>query len=146
MDHRCLYGHRVPITFTFAIQNRVCPTCGANTVTLNGYQAARRLTQEAQIDAVIAFNAVRILESEWVLTPIAGAAEEDEVAVVDETPEVAAAPPPEPKIKAVSRTPKVTEKPAAEKAAEKAPDPAPETPSGKPADFDSEEDDFFKQA
>ncbi len=151
MDHRCLYGHRVPISFTFAIQNRVCPTCGANTVTLNGYQAARRLTQDAQIDAVVAFNAVRILESEWVLTPISGAAEDDEVAVVDETPEpppAAQPPPPEPKIRAVTRTTKTVDKPA-EKTADKAPAPGADgadVVAGLPADFATEEDDFFKQA
>ncbi len=70
MDHRCLYGHRVPSAFTFAIQSRNCPTCGAPTVTLTGYQAARKLTSEAGLDAVAAFTVVRVIEGEWVLTPV----------------------------------------------------------------------------
>ncbi|MDP2313255.1 MAG: hypothetical protein Q8P41_10145 [Pseudomonadota bacterium] len=72
MDHRCLFGHRVPATFTFAIQSRSCPTCGAPTVTITGYQAARKLTTDAGLEAVAAFNAVRVLESEWVLMPANG--------------------------------------------------------------------------
>lgn len=71
MDHRCLYGHRVPAAFTFAIQSRSCPTCGAPTVTITGYQAARKLTTEVGLEAVAAFSAIRVLESEWVLTPVA---------------------------------------------------------------------------
>src|SRR5687768_359447 len=70
MDHRCLYGHRVPVAFTYAIQSRSCPTCGAPTVTVTGYQAARKLTTEVGLEAVAAFSAIRVLESEWVLTPI----------------------------------------------------------------------------
>jgi hypothetical protein len=118
MDHRCLYGHRIPAAFTFAIQNRSCPTCGAPSVTVNGYQAARKLAVEAGLDAVVAFNAVRVLEADWVLSPVAGdnavgvvasgtalaeqavaapPPEEDEVVVEDEPP-VAVAPPPEPRI------------------------------------------------
>jgi len=69
MDHRCLYGHRVPTAFTFAIQNRSCPTCGAPTVTVNGYQAARKLATEAGLDAVAAFHALRVIEADWVLAP-----------------------------------------------------------------------------
>ena len=64
MDHRCLYGHRVPETFVYAIQSRSCPTCGAPTVTVNGYQAARKLAAEGGIEAVAAFNAMRLLETE----------------------------------------------------------------------------------
>lgn len=73
MDHRCLYGHRVPASFTFAIQSRSCPTCGAATVTLVGYQAARRLATEAGMEAVAAFHAVRVLEGEFTLVPNVGA-------------------------------------------------------------------------
>lgn len=71
MDNRCLYGHRVPAAFTFAIQSRNCPTCGAPTVTITGYQAARKLTTEVGLEAVAAFSAIRVLESEWILTPVA---------------------------------------------------------------------------
>lgn len=67
MDHRCLYGHRVPATFAFAIQNRLCPMCGAATVTVTGYQVARKLTTDANLDAVQAFNVIKVIESEWVL-------------------------------------------------------------------------------
>ncbi len=70
MDNRCLYGHRVPAAFTFAIQSRSCPTCGAPTVTVTGYEAARKLTTEVGLEAVAAFNAIRVLESDWVLTPV----------------------------------------------------------------------------
>ena len=103
MDHRCLYGHRVPAAFTFAIQNRTCPTCGAPTVTITGYQAARKLTTEVGLEAVTAFSAIRVLEAEWALTPVssepvaapsagtalaaaapAAAAEEEEEVVVQE--------------------------------------------------------------
>ena len=70
MDHRCLYGHRVPATFAFAIQNRLCPMCGAATVTVAGYQVARKLTTEANLDAVQAFNVIKVIESEWVLQPV----------------------------------------------------------------------------
>ena len=69
MDHRCLYGHRVPATFAFAIQNRLCPMCGAATVTVAGYQVARKLTTDANLDAVQAFNVIKVIESEWTLQP-----------------------------------------------------------------------------
>lgn len=69
MDHRCLYGHRIPEQFSFAIQQRLCPTCGAPCVTLDGYRLARRLTQEVPLEALAAFNVVRILEGAFVLTP-----------------------------------------------------------------------------
>jgi hypothetical protein len=89
MDHRCLYGHRVPAAFTFAIQNRTCPTCGAQTVTINGYQAARKVTSEAGIDAVTVFQIIRIIESEWLIaTPPAPT----EGAAVVASPPVAAPP------------------------------------------------------
>ena len=64
MDHRCLYGHRVPATFAYAIQNRLCPMCGASTVTVTGYQVARKLTQEAGMDAHAAFQAVKVIEAD----------------------------------------------------------------------------------
>jgi hypothetical protein len=70
MDHRCLYGHRVPATFSFAIQNRTCPTCGAGTLTLNGYEAARALAGDGGLDAMAAFAAVRLLEASWRLVPV----------------------------------------------------------------------------
>lgn len=70
MDHRCLYGHRVPAAFTFAIQSRSCPTCGAPTVTVTGYEAARKLTTEVGLEAVAAFSAIRVLEADYVLTPV----------------------------------------------------------------------------
>ncbi|MFZ5478354.1 MAG: hypothetical protein ACOZNI_16420 [Myxococcota bacterium] len=77
MDHRCLYGHRVPASFGFAIQNRTCPICGAPTVTVNGYQAARKVAAEAGIEAVAAFNAVRVIETDWlILAPGAALAAE----------------------------------------------------------------------
>lgn len=69
MDHRCLYGHRIPEQFTFAINQRLCPTCGAPCVTLDGYRLARRLTQEVPLEALAAFNVVRILETSFTLTP-----------------------------------------------------------------------------
>ena len=124
MDHRCLYGHRVLASFTFAIQNRSCPTCGAATVTVHGYAAARKLSLDGGMDALAAFNAMRLLESEWKLVPVEaasateaatpparpaalGAADEDpagtapaavpvqeEVEIVEESE--AAAPPPRP--------------------------------------------------
>ena len=71
MDHRCLYGHRVPAAFTFAIQNRTCPTCGAPTVTITGYQAARKLTTEVGLEAVTAQVAVGAGEGKVVHQPFA---------------------------------------------------------------------------
>lgn len=70
MDHRCLYGHRVPGAFSFAVQNRTCPTCGAGTLTLNGYEAARALAGDGGLDAMAAFAAVRLLEANWRLVPV----------------------------------------------------------------------------
>lgn len=86
MDHRCLYGHRVPSTFAYAIQQRLCPMCGASTVTITGYQVARKLTQEAGLNAHAAFQAVKIIEAEWNFQPLAAEA----------TPAPAAAPAPDP--------------------------------------------------
>lgn len=101
MDHRCLYGHRVPATFAFAIQNRLCPMCGAATVTVAGYQVARKLTTDANLDAVQAFNVIKVIESEWVLQPVnaenraappAPAPEPEPAPAPVPTPAVAAAP------------------------------------------------------
>ncbi len=75
MDHRCLYGHRVPASFTHAISGRACPTCGAATLTVVGYVAARKLAKEGGMEALAAFNAVRLLESEWALVPVDAPAE-----------------------------------------------------------------------
>jgi hypothetical protein len=94
MDHRCLYGHRVPAAFTYAIQSRSCPTCGAPTVTITGYQAARKLTTEVGLEAVAAFSAIRVLESEWVLTPVATEANTS-AAAASSAPDAPAAPPAE---------------------------------------------------
>ena len=156
MDHRCLYGHRVSESLAFAIQNRTCPQCGAPTVTVNGYQAARRLAADGGIESVQSFNAIRLLEAEWTLAPIgtgtapvatpttaplaavetgalqpAVAPEEDEV-VVDETA-LASAAPPEPRIKPVTRG-----------ARPKTEDRSPEKKAG--TSFDPGEEDFFKGA
>ena len=77
MDHRCLYGHRIPEQFSFAINQRVCPTCGAPCVTLEGYRLARRLTQEVPLEALAAFTVVRLLETNYTITakPADGAEE-----------------------------------------------------------------------
>lgn len=75
MDHRCLYGHRISEQFNFAIQQRICPICGAPTVTLDGYKLARELAQEVPMDALAAFNAACYLESRYVLTPLERGAE-----------------------------------------------------------------------
>ncbi len=69
MDHRCLYGHRVPKDFAWVIQQRVCPVCGAPSVSTSGYQLARRLANELSIEAMSAFNTVRMLEEDYVLFP-----------------------------------------------------------------------------
>lgn len=69
-DHRCLYGHRVQARFAFAIQSRQCPMCGAPTISIQGYQAARRLADELHQDALVAFNTLRLLEQSWRLVPI----------------------------------------------------------------------------
>lgn len=75
MDHRCLYGHRVPSEFSWAIQNRLCPSCGSRTVSVDGYQLARGLAQDIPLDARAAFDVVRYLEDRYDLKK----REEDEV-------------------------------------------------------------------
>ena len=153
MDHRCLYGHRVPVGFTFSIQSRTCPTCGAPTVTVNGYTAARKLATEAGLDAVAAFHALRVIEAEWVLSPAVAAAasapasgialaaepvlgaappaEEEEVVVEDDPP----APPPRPSPVSAPE-PRITARVKVDKRAEAASAPG----------FGRAEDDFFKGA
>lgn len=160
MDHRCLYGHRVLASFTFAIQNRSCPTCGAATVTVHGYAAARKLSLECGMDALAAFNAMRVLEAEWTLVPVeaapavelaaaparpaalAAADEEgtapaavpvqDEVEIVEEA-EAASAPPPRPAAAAAAAVkPVVRSRP-----------PRPERDAAGGA-FDASEAEFFK--
>lgn len=69
MDHRCLYGHRVPESFKYSLTQRLCPTCGAPTVTVEGYRLARRLAQEVPLDAITSFNAIYLIEEEHVITP-----------------------------------------------------------------------------
>jgi hypothetical protein len=93
MDHRCLYGHRVPESFAFAIENRTCPTCGAPTITLDGYKLARRLATEIPLEAVQAFKAAALLEEAYVLTPREEAADADTNPKV-EVPRIVVTPPP----------------------------------------------------
>jgi hypothetical protein len=76
MDYRCLYGHRVPADFSFAIDNDACPRCGAQLVSLSGYQLARTLATGVPLEAVQAFATVRFLESNFTLTPKGDEAEE----------------------------------------------------------------------
>lgn len=73
MDHRCLYGHRVSSELAYAVSNRQCPVCGAPTVSVVGYQMARRLAAETQMDAMVAFQALQLIEADFVLTPHAPA-------------------------------------------------------------------------
>ncbi|MCB9791731.1 MAG: hypothetical protein H6741_03300 [Alphaproteobacteria bacterium] len=82
MDHRCLYGHRVPESFTFAIERRICPTCGAGTVTLEGYQLARRLAAEVPLQAVDAFNTVLFLQRNFDMSAKGSAEEAEAVGAV----------------------------------------------------------------
>lgn len=82
MDHRCLYGHRVPASFTFAVERRICPTCGAGTVTLEGYQLARRLAAEVPLQAVDAFNTVLFLQRSYSMTPKVAGEEAESVGEV----------------------------------------------------------------
>lgn len=72
MDHRCLYGHRVPGDYRFAIERNACPVCGAELVSLDGYKLARALVTEAQLDAVTAFRTAKVLEKRFVITPREG--------------------------------------------------------------------------
>lgn len=69
MDHRCLYGHRVTRDQLYAIDRRLCPICGAATVSLEGYQLARRLCAEVPLQAVDAFNTVLFLEKHFTVVP-----------------------------------------------------------------------------
>jgi hypothetical protein len=69
-DYRCLYGHRVPARFTFAIQNNQCPQCGAQLASLTAYTLARRLVLELQLDPRQAFAAVRLIEGQFRLVPL----------------------------------------------------------------------------
>lgn len=69
MDHRCLYGHRVPGDFRFAIERNACPVCGAELVSLDGYKLARALVKEAQLDAVTAFKTAKVLEQRFEIRP-----------------------------------------------------------------------------
>ena len=78
MDHRCLYGHRVPSECNWAIQNRVCPICGASTVSLAGYQIARGLAQDISLDARAAFDVIHHLESRYELKAREATDEADE--------------------------------------------------------------------
>lgn len=105
MDHRCLYGHRIPEHFTFAIQQRTCPTCGAPCVTLDGYRLARRLTQEVPLEALAAFNVVRILEGHYVLTarPSEGADDASTSQQIEVAPGAEDAPAIEPPAKGAAR-------------------------------------------
>lgn len=174
MDHRCLYGHRVPSTFTFAIQNRSCPTCGAPTVTLHGYQAARKIATETGLDAVAAFHAIRVIEAEWVLSPAAAPAAlgadpvappplapdaptsaDEEVVVVDDVVDVTS--PPAAAVAPRSPVPAAAPEPRAAKADKAIARPEPRVVSsaspratapavaGGPG-FGQEEEDFFKGA
>ena len=159
MDHRCLYGHRVPAAFTFAIQSRSCPTCGSNTVSINGYQVARRLATDAGLDAMAAFNAVRVIEKDWTFVSVNTAPEaavapspaalsapeedsaarstkEDDVEIVDEDADRATAPPPPP-------PPVPTLKPVVRGGARASGRPEGERPSARSA-FDPGDEDFFK--
>lgn len=99
MDYRCLYGHRVPADFSFAIDNDACPRCGAQLVSLSGYQLARTLATGVPLEAVQAFATVRFLESNFTLTPKGDEAEEpsdEEESVgeieIDESDEASEAP------------------------------------------------------
>lgn len=69
MEHRCLYGHKVTRDQLYAIDRRLCPVCGAATVTLEGYQLARRLCLEVPLQAVDAFNTVLFLEKHFAVVP-----------------------------------------------------------------------------
>ncbi len=67
MDHRCLYGHRVQTELAYAIERRTCPTCGAPTVTVQGYRLARKLTKEVPLGALEAFHTVRVVELNYTI-------------------------------------------------------------------------------
>jgi len=43
--------------------------CGAPTVTVLGYQLARRLTEELKMEAILAFDSIRLVEADFDVTP-----------------------------------------------------------------------------
>jgi hypothetical protein len=157
MDHRCLYGHRVLSSFTFAIQNRSCPTCGAATVSVHGYAAARKLSLEGGLDALAAFNAMRLLETDWKLVPAENAPAEAPAparpaalaaAVEEEGTAPAAVPVPE-EVEIVEETETAAPppRPAAASAAAVKPVVRSRPPRGErenAASFDASEAEFFK--
>ena len=175
MDHRCLYGHRIPVHFTFAVQARQCPTCGAPTVTVLGYQLARTLAEEVPLDPVKAFSAVRLIESRYALADLPAEVSEDEAVseeielseeelgadvMIEEAPPPAAAPPAKASKPAVAAA---AAEPAPAPAAESAPAPAkPATAKSTPEsslfqmpkggddeteqEFDSLDDEFFSES
>jgi hypothetical protein len=83
MDHRCLYGHRTPASFAFAIDSGSCPVCGAPLVSVVGYQIARKLASTVPLDPVDAFNTVRTLELEYELVPRTQTDDEVEVSMAE---------------------------------------------------------------
>lgn len=83
IDHRCLYGHRTPGSFAFAIDSGSCPVCGAPLVSVVGYQIARKLASTVPLDPVDAFNTVRTLEKEYDLVPRVHAEDEAEVSMAE---------------------------------------------------------------
>jgi len=90
MDHRCLYGHRVPETYKYSLTQRLCPVCGAPTVTVEGYRLARRLAQEVPLDAITSFNAIYLIEEEHMIVaqakeaPAEGKPEKGEVTLPED--------------------------------------------------------------
>ncbi|HJN78310.1 MAG TPA: hypothetical protein QGF58_30635 [Myxococcota bacterium] len=83
MDYRCLYGHRTPSSFGFAIEQGVCPSCGAPIVSVVGYQIARKLAATVPLDPVLAFATLRVLENEYDITPKAVTEDEAEVSMAE---------------------------------------------------------------
>ncbi|MCP4806988.1 MAG: hypothetical protein GY913_18025 [Proteobacteria bacterium] len=84
MDHRCLYGHRTPASFGFAIESGSCPVCGAPLVSVVGYQTARDLAADVPMDPVLAFNTVQYLEQHYDMSPKGDVEEEPaEVSVAE---------------------------------------------------------------
>jgi len=79
MDYRCLYGHRTPASYSFAIEQGICPMCGAPIVSVVGYQIARKLASTVPLDPVVAFNTMRELEKDYEL--VAKVPDEDEAEV-----------------------------------------------------------------
>lgn len=83
MDYRCLYGHRTPSTFNFAIEQGICPMCGAPIVSVVSYQIARKLAAAVPLDPVTAFNTLRILEKDYELVAREPAEEQAEVSMAE---------------------------------------------------------------